>query len=180
MRRMYSEKQLVNVLEDKDIVAKTLEQTQVNWGGSFDLVSANANLSLTNVYNRCEVINGILYVIVNVVMKNSSGSTVSSVSLADAVITLPNKYASKIIDCLGKNVGESGASKWITSGLGVIKEVSSGSQPTTYGMKLPLELCLLNSNTANVLSISIAGSSTLSIPDGKDEYITGRVALTLI
>ena len=36
MRRMYSENQLVNVLEDKDIKVKTLEQSEVNYGGSFN------------------------------------------------------------------------------------------------------------------------------------------------
>lgn len=178
MRRMYSENQLVNVLENKDVKVKTLSQSEANEAVVFDF-TALGGLKIKNTYNRFEVINNVLYVIVNVEIYNDSGSSISLTNMCEKTVELPVEIASKIYDCAGKHVGEAGSNVWITSAIGAIKETNTGTYPTSYSLKSTCELYLLN-NIANNITVAIAGTQALSIPNGKSEYISARVALTLI
>lgn len=84
-----------------DFVAKTLAQTNVNFSQTFNFATATG-LTITNVYNKCEVVNNILYLIANVKVKNTSGDIKKVgggwTDPAYITLTLPTSIASKIYD----------------------------------------------------------------------------------
>lgn len=164
------------------ISCDTLEQASTNWGGSFSYpTTIGGSLSLTNIYNRFEVINGVLYVISNIKIYNGTSSPVSMQYLCDAVVDLPQDIASKIIDFAGNPVSVSGGSAWITSVEGTIKETAN-VVPTSYGVKsgVVVRTELYNNGTPNRITISIATDATMSFSPSKAVYITTRAALTLL
>ena len=166
-----------------DITCDTLEQSSANWGGSFNLPTAlSGGLTLTNIYNRCEVINNVLYVVINVIINNPTSAAVTLQYVGGVNFSLPNEYASKILDFNGVSADGAGAQAWIMSSApGCVKE-TTGSVPTGYGVKsnATIRIELYNNNTANAISINLASDNSVSYSNGRSVFITARAALTLI
>ena len=80
MRRMYSENQLVKVLEDKDVVVNTISQSKAN--KEFTTYTLSDSITFDNGYIGCKVINGLLCVIVSARFK-----IVSSIQSSTELIT---------------------------------------------------------------------------------------------
>ena len=93
-----------------DFLAKTLEQSQANFKGSNINFPAPTGLTITNTYNRLEVINQVLYCIVNFKIENNSGEE-KAFQGVDLMASLEHKYASQVIDVNGDNVGEIASAK---------------------------------------------------------------------
>ena len=171
----------VAALAGQDVSVKTISQTNPNASFGFE-ITGNAGLLATNVYNRCEVINNILYVIVNVVLYNGTGAAVSPQYLGGVTINLGSEIASKVFDFNGNNATGNGGNAWITGERALIKENTGGTAPTSYATKsgATVHIDLQNSNAANSVALSIAGSSAISIGNGYYVFVSGRIALTLL
>ena len=160
-----------------DFIAKTLEQTNANWKGSNINFGAPTGLSITNTYNRLEVINQVLYCVVNFKIENNSGSakTFSGVDLATG---LPSPYSEKVIDVLGDSVHDVSQNYYVfITGEPCLAQKNSSSYD---GVKYPAKLYIVNRNYIDQLSVFVEMDSPLSLDDGDYVFVTGRIALTLL
>lgn len=108
MRRMYSENQLVKVLEDKDIVAKTLKQTQTNYSldiSSLEVINLTEGIEHEFIYGRLEEINNVLYIVWFGKFTNTTEEN-KTFTNCDIVVHLDSEIAKRIIDSDGKSVHE--------------------------------------------------------------------------
>lgn len=172
MRRMYSENQLVNVLEDKDIVAKTIKQKEPNWkvdSSVFDTVGSTLpeGVSYEKVYATFEEINGVAYFVWNFKIKNET-ETSYNFSLSKN-IDLPEEIADKIYDFDGKKVSESNSSNICTAN-------------TFYGFATELyntkQTTIRNSLTENRIQIIFV--SAVVVNANSTCNLSFRIFLTLI
>ena len=102
MRQMFSKKQIEEIVKNVakageldfsgvDLKAKTLEQSQANHAYNITIDVNDDNLTYTEIYNKCEVINGVLWIILTFKLKNETGASVSEsynhVSLKSSELT---------------------------------------------------------------------------------------------
>ena len=182
MKRMWSRNELKEIVKGTDLTAvdlkaKTLEQINANFKGDNINFVAPTGLTITNTYNRLEVINQVLYCIVNFKIENNSGET-KSFSGVDLMTTLPNEYASKVIDVLGKSVADVSDEDYafITG-----EPALALKNANTYaGAKLNGKIYICNRNTENKLSLFFNLDSSESLADGDFLHCTCRIALTLL
>ena len=81
-----------------DVGAKTLSQTQANYSYQFQGTSSDIG-TLTPIYNRVEVINSVLHVILNIKAVATTTKTLNAGGEACAPsITLNSEVSSKIFD----------------------------------------------------------------------------------
>lgn len=160
-----------------DFTAKTLEQTNANWKGSNINFSAPTGLTITNTYNRLEVINQVLYCIVNFKIENNSGSA-KTFSGVDLATTLPTPYSEKVIDVLGDSVHDASQDNYVfITGEPCMAQKNSHSYD---GAKYPAKLYIVNRNSSDFLSVFVDMDSALSLDDGDYAFVTGRIVLTLL
>ena len=159
-----------------DVTVKTLEQSQANWKGDNINFGAPSGLTITNTYNRLEIINQVLHCIVNFKIENNSGES-KTFSGVDLATTIPEKYAEKIIDVNGDSVKDTivGSHVFITAEPCMAQKNSSSYDGTKYSA-----LLLLTNRGGNYISVFVDMESPLSLSDGDYIYVTGRIALTLL
>lgn len=164
------------------ISAPVIEQTAPTWAASFNFASATG-IEITNIYNRCEVINNVLYLIANIKIKNISGATKKiGAGWGESgyiVVSFPVDLASKIIDLEGKAVSEAATPRAIiTSAPAVCCEnvVSSNSLITHEGFRFDFA----NLSSPNSAALYLENYPALELPVDGELYIMGRIALTLI
>lgn len=160
--------------------AKTLEQVQANSSLEFNC-SSPAGLTITNIYNRFEVIGNILYIICNV---KATNDTESSISLngqisAQAVVTLPSAIAEKIYDMEGNPV----SSPSVSAQAGVCATrgiVSTNVNFTSFLADFP-DFNVIHPQQANVVYVGFRHKTAgMSVASGSSIWLTGRMALTLL
>ena len=161
-----------------DITVNTIEQAQANYKGSnINFNPGSSGLTFTNTYNRLEVINQVLYAVVNLKVENNSGSS-KTFSGTDMLTTIPTKYAEKIIDVKGKNVHEVASPDYtFITGEPAMAIKNSETFATT---KLEGTIYLCNRVAENGISLFVRLNNTETLADGEYLYFTGRIALTLI
>ena len=160
-----------------DFTAKTLEQTNANFLGDNINFSAPSGLEITNTYNRLEIVNQILYVIINFKILNNSGVQ-KTFSGVDLMAELPHKYAQKVIDVLGNSVGDVASEAYVfITGDNALATKNTSSY---NGEKLSGKIFLCNRNIVDKLSVFANLDNTLTMETGDYLYFTGRIALTLI
>ena len=160
-----------------DVIAKTFTQSQANWkGGNINFV-APTGLTITNTYNRLEIINQVLYCIVNFKLENNSGES-KTFNAVDLITSIPNVYAQQIFDVNGDSVAEAIASDYIFI---TCEPATAMKNDDTYsGQKLSGKILLANRNSANNLSVFAQLDENLTMADGDYIFFTGRIALTLL
>lgn len=177
MRRMYSENQLVNVLENKDVVAKTLKQTQANYSldlSSFTPDNIPSGITYTLVYGRIEEINGILYIVWLFSLENTTESSITHANCG-IDITLDEEIAEKIIDISGVSVAENTSTKDISAFHGFKSDDSYPHNLNRYSYNC----CLSNRSTANKFRINLYFNGQ-TIGAGKKQYCEMRTFLTIL
>ena len=170
MRRMYSENQLVNVLENKDVVAKTLKQKQANWDISEDFGTSPTlatGLTYTKSYSAFKEINGVIYVVLNYTIENTTESAINCNFIK--YLMLSDEIAERIIDFDGKSAKESN----IANICSVLCMYGAGSE--LYNSKV---FTLRNYNEAN--EIQLMNVNATSIPANSKMNFSLRFFLTLI
>jgi len=171
-----------NISSDGKISAPNIEQTAPTWAASFNFISASG-LEITNIYNRCEVINNVLYLIANIKIKNISGATKKiGAGWGEAGyigVTFPAELGSKIIDLEGKAISEAATPRAIITSVPVVcceNVVSSNSLITHEGFRFDFT----NLSAPNSAALYLENYPMLEMPIDGELYIMGRIALTLI
>ena len=158
----------VGALAGQDVSVKTIAQTDANYN------SAPYISDSTAVYNRFQVINGILYVILNFKVVNNTGSE-HTYYVFNGDIYIPPSYGAKIIDFEGDNATVAKAQKTVicgTKGYGF-----SSVTATTFNHDI--HIAIRNHTSANYLDITVTAEGGITLQDGEEYYITGRIALSL-
>ena len=165
-----------------DFVAKTLSQVEPNYSLEFEFTSTS-NLEITNIYNRFMVINNMLYIIVNVAMKNISGASLT-INVNDYItgknLAIDEAIASKIYGLDGKKASETpvGSYSLITPLQGYSTSSITSNYPSPRG---DIRVLFINKSPANETALALTnGVTSFSLNADQVVYYTGRVALSLI
>ena len=171
------------IIINEALSAKTLTQQEPSYSANFEF-STSSGLTITNVYNRCLVINNVFHLIVNILVKNTSGAAKKIgggwADPAFKALVLPASVAKKIIDFDGKTVHDADATakKLITSVHATCAKgtVSAGTLVTYNDFRFDFTnfnvednaACYFNSNTA------------IELQDGEEIALMSRLSLTLL
>lgn len=164
------------------VKAPTLEQTNANYAVDFTFPSGST-IQITNIYNRFEVINNVLYIIANIKMKNISASSVNVGggwgSLTYVVVNLDHNIASKIFDLAGNSVAVAATNSLIVCGTPALclkGDIDSGSLGAYHTVRFDLT----NRNTADQCAVYFQSDQTITLAANEELVLTARMALTLI
>lgn len=168
MRRMYSENQIVKVLEDKDVKVKRIEQSEVN--ASYDFSNPNlGSRELSFSYNKAFIINNILYVLVNGALHNPTEESIASGNISFDIV-LPDEVGDKIFCLDGEKLSDDFTSQKI------ICTFCVGSS-TSLGYIDSLTTRSITKSSKNTLRVNVNLGSMVA---GSYRYISGRTFLSLI
>ena len=144
--------------------------------------SSGTGLDITNIYNRLEVINNVLYVIVNVKLTNNSGSPITVTAGNNIIVQTPlldNSVAQKIIDLEGNSAAESSVTNNAII-CAVPALISDSLEETSGHLFINGKLVVANRTAANACRITVGANTNVTVNDGDNIYITARMILTLI
>lgn len=165
-----------------DFVAKTLTQNNVNFNQTFNFVTATG-LQITNAYNKCEVVNNILYLICNIKVKNTSGAAKKIGSAwadpAYCSFNLPASIASKIFDIDGVSAHDTNAvnQKIITSThVTCLSGSVSSSDTKTYN---DFRFDFTNRNVENGVACYFRSNEIVELAIDEELTLMARVAISL-
>lgn len=182
MRRMYSEKQLENIvdehLEVSDVKVKTLEQSEPNWSLDIETFVNITGGTATPIFCRIQQINQELHFIFLGKIENTSGSTIQAYQTTDLDIELPQEIAEKIYDYQGYKASETPTNDYLIS-----YTLACGSKRDSLNMsyfQTNLILSISNSILANHIKIKFARTTNISIDNNETLWLEGRVYLDLI
>lgn len=177
MRRMYSENQIVNVLENKNIKAKTFLQDEYNWKSEqVELKTLWLNgLTKGNSFIRCVQINRRVDLIVSCAVSNQTESSIYTKTqefLFNNDITLPEEISKLIYRKDGTTCNNPKQSiDGILSSQVLMTNNTGGNVSTINGV--------LVSNNPNKLNIWIPSGNTVAIGAGQNWFIDFRVSILL-
>ena len=184
MRQMFSKKQIEGIVADnvvsnlvgKDVKVNSLEQVSPNYETEF----SSASSSITNIYNRIQVINNVLRIIVNVVFTNNTESSQNQYTPFQANIDVEEWLAEKLVDLKGKKVSESASTD---NTIITCAEAYVGTTENVGNTWKNCKMILANRTTAKRMTVYLKnfdGSNVITIPSGGKLYMTARLDLTLI
>ena len=180
MRRMYSEKQLVQVIEEQDLKPKTLEQQEPNWAYDVEEFPSTTGCTSEVTFCRIQKINGELHIIMQGKVNNATGSDKTVYNLSGIYVTLPSEIASKIFDVNGNPASEGVASDVrITAAPCQIYKNSETGMNFSYTETRGL-LYIMNTSQENRILISFGVGAGVTLINDKDTYFEGRIFLDLI
>ena len=183
MRRMYSQNRLNQIikeaianglLDDVNIKVKTLSQSQANASVDFSATAPSTlstGLEYSPKYCRLEEINGVLYLVWNFGLKNTTESNVN-IGWLRMNLNVPESIAKRIYDFANKSVHEESYSP-ITA-----FEVFTGSTDYPQDILANSYRASLNNASANVMTLNMYAN--IAIKSDNEMFLTGRVVLTLI
>lgn len=167
------------------VTAPTFKQSQFNFSRVFNL-SADQDLTISNIYNRFAEINNVLHLIVNISLTNNTGESKILGSgygfIGFASLTLDQEIASKIIDIDGISAAAVGSNGTLISSepCQIMKNKILDSTSEFYTGRLSI----LNRDVQNVIAVQVAlnggAGNRITIADGETIYVTARMALTLL
>lgn len=161
-----------------DLTAKTLEQSQANWKSNQFNFNAPTGLTITNVYNRLERINGVLYIVVNIKLQNNGEENATFRGVEVGVSIDDNIVAENVIDILGNKVSEEASNDYvfICGDSALIQKNSNTYENLSNSGKI----FICNRQTANMLSVFIAPDINITLEPTEFLNVSGRIVLTLI
>lgn len=159
-----------------DFLAKTLTQTSANHFEEFTITNQEG-ATIENIYNRFEVINNILYVIINIKITNNTENAINIYQISSGWRNLPTNIANKIIDLNGHSVHEIVTPDCNIAGVELI-EMSDPTSMTNitkngYGM-------LINIGQENTLTFKMRWANSLQLNAGETKWVMARMNFTLI
>ena len=162
-----------NVTISGNLVANTISQQNPNYNQSFSLSSYHTFITLTEIYNRLEIINNVLYLVVSIKGEVNDGQTHDITSLAYNQKALPSDISSKIYDIEGHTVSETIGS---TANILRVPCVVYVENVGTVDAVMVFD----NATTANYVTCTIVTKSTLSLATNGKFTISARTFLTLL
>jgi len=157
------------------VTALTLEQQNANYSANITFAD-NANYSFQNIYNRLEVLNNILYLVVNVKATRLTDGSVFFISAVD--VTLPAELASKIYDLEGNPATQAKDTPiLVTADMATGLTTITTTTPDISSKSLFIEVT--NYYGSNHIAVALRGLGSATTA-GDVLYITGRIPLTLI
>lgn len=175
---VYNSKDVKEVLgKNEDIQVKTLTQSEANYQKEFNFSVSNEGITTTNIYNRFEVINNVLYLVVNLQLTNTTENSISVYQAGTGWIYLSSAFGSKIIDLNGDSVHSATTNACLITGHEILEtsDLTSYSSVTKNGY-----ICFQNQTGADACSVIIRWNSPLSISAGESKWVTARLFLTLL
>lgn len=176
MRRMFSQKQIEELIREhlltSDLKVKTLEQSEPNWEvelePSLSSSASDKGLTLTPIYNKLQLINGILYLVLINSIENPTESSISigtGDTIQVSVSGIPEEISSRIYDFAGKKVSESGTDR-----------IDLNRSPAGIQTGVGYSQYRLNTthNNANSISFSLEREIAYNINAGSKSTITAR------
>lgn len=165
-----------NVTITGDFKAKTVEQTNANYSVAVDFASSTA-LTFENIYNRFEVINNVLWLIINT--KVTCNVTQTYYLINSRYVTLPASVASKIYDLAGVSCdnGNVGNPTFIA---GQKMVIVNNIQPATPVLVDNIEIDFaIAHHASNSLYLAIT-TPGVAMTAGDVLWLTARLPLTMI
>lgn len=159
-----------------DVTALKLSQSNANYTLDFNF-SDQEGATIDNIYNRFEVINNVLYTIINMKLTNNGGSSISVYQISSGWKYIDNSVGNKIYDLEGKTVSESRTGSCLICAHEAI--VSSNLNNAQYAGPNGM-IYLENGANATVIILMCRWNSPLVIPAGESRWVTARLFLTLI
>lgn len=167
-----------------DFVAKTLSQTNANYVGTSMGISVPGGLSASIVYNRYEEINGVLYLIYNIKIKNNTENAITRSAGQRAFVdsfTIYGNVASRLYDFAGNTAHDAISSATLIT---YFNGFLSNDYIDAYNTDIPysqiIKCIVKNSTQANTIGLAGTFSSNVTFEANSEKYFTARVALTLI
>ena len=176
MRRMYSENQVLKLLENRDVKAKTFWQEEYNWISATPTLNSQYlnGLSVVASYMKAVQINRRIDIIISVLLQNGTESTITTVGSKSLIteITFPSEL-SKLIYRKDGSTCNNTKDSWdgILSTNCVFTRVLTG-----VGEQ---KACLFSSPTANHFTIFMPSGSTYSLSAGEKCAVDVRISLLL-
>ena len=171
MRRMYSEKQLIEValkgLEDKDVKVKTIQQSEYEYVKDFSLSPDSEYIEAQSAFTKILVKNKSMYIcIVDKLINNDSASHSTTFTNVD-IDDLPSKYQEVIFDVNGKKVSETPTGE-------------TGNLIARFPVYIASSLVIasLVHNAQGKMQIALSGTSP-SISASTKVIVDGRIELCL-
>ena len=184
MRRMFSEKQIKNIvadapeqvvkaLENQDVKVKTIEQSQPNWEFDIkDILNPLVFKDKSNLYAKMVLLNKELSIVISGSYVAQTESNTYKNFVANAALTIPEEIASKIYRADGTTINEAPST---TSGFAPnITEFTCVRQNPTVGNSN----VIISSTFAKGLNIVVYGFGATTEDD--ECYIDLRVQLLII
>lgn len=168
-----------------DLVAKTLEQTNVNWGADMS-VTNRTSITGTRLYCRLQKINTKLSIVFNYKFTNSTGSSVSLESyLAQTFNTIPQEIASKLVDLnnypLYPNAYGTDVRVLIaTAPLQATKTIQPSGILNMPALDVVGSLNIFSRPQYLQIEIVPYLKSDITLNDGESLWVTGRITLDLL
>lgn len=186
MRRMYSESELRQVVQKyaveglvgKDVIVKTIEQTEPN---AFVEITAFPNITggtSSPIFCRVQQLNKSLHIIMVGKITNNTEAEISDYGTSGINVDLPEEVASKIYDVLGNKASEAPASDTRISGCLSITQRGTSSNMSTYVNDVVM--FVLNTATPNRIALTFGRTAVIAIPAGDTMYFDARLELDLI
>lgn len=164
------------------VTAPTFEQTSPNYTTSFNFISGTADIQITNAYNRLIVVNGVLYAIANIKMKNISGATKNIGGAWGGTpyvsVSLSPNIASKIYDIDGVSAHDAGTNRKLITSVhaSCISGTLGDANATTYN---DFRFDLTNTATTNNVACYFNANQYITLAIDEEICLMARVALTL-
>lgn len=167
------------------VKALTLEQTNPNYSINFNMVGgspATEALTITQIYNRFQVINNRLSIIFNFKIKNETASNITCATGGvhfDATINLDSNIATKLIDINGISAhGIASPTYTFISGL-CLQTLKNGVGYSATQIK-SFNASLYNRNVEDRVALLISSDASVVLSPDDELYISGRALLDLI
>lgn len=164
---MYSEQQLVKVIEEQDLKPKTLEQQEPNSSFDVSVAQNTSGLTFTPRYCKALVINNVLYIVMSYVLENETAASIGASNI-QFEIQFDAKTGSNIICTNGKSLNDPDAETEQVCSFRIAYGTTFSSQVNTYMFRSGL----------NKLAFWI--SSGAAIAAGASSQYEGRVFLALL
>ena len=173
MRRMYSENQVVKVLEDKDVKVKTIAQSEANYSFSFELIPSSSDYFLTHgsQYCKIEIVNGELHIIGVACFDNTDSDNNHNLTFSSQQITIPEYIADKIYNAIGEKLTQSPTGTDVAQK--IIRIVPMGYQGNVYG----IAALRLEHIAANIINLSMG--TGITVLAGKSITVSFEANLSL-
>lgn len=167
----------------QDITPNKVAQTAANYVYDVSTGSIPGGLSYDAGFIRYEVINGVMYIIINFKLTNNSGSDINKAADARILVQTANvgANAANIIDFEGNKCSTAPTYPVLVSYFeGYLSTTDTDPSNIDIPYSKRVKCAIFNQPTANVIKIAINSESSLTIPDESSIYISARTMITLI
>lgn len=179
MRKMFSENQIKNIVNDGELKPITIEQQEPNWAYDITAFPSVTGTTGTPIFCRIQQLNQELHIVLVGKVHNDTESDKTVYSMSGINVQLPEEIASKIYDVQGKTAVESNTN--IRISVNYASCFRDGSDTNDLSKYVATAVMLIaNSGDPNAITINFGSPVGIVLVAGKDTYFESRVSLDLI